>query len=162
VIGFYETLKVRACEARTDFPARVDWDTFFRDAKTMNELLPGQRPDTIYLANLPVKWFADEKVVVDVGELLLPSETVFRLVMEKFGEVRCVDIPLCDPYRKDMSRTGIRSVGFSFGRELVFEGYVQYVEYISFLKAMDQLRNMRLVKFDENGKAHQAQIKVSH
>uniref|UniRef100_A0A914XQ91 Uncharacterized protein n=1 Tax=Plectus sambesii TaxID=2011161 RepID=A0A914XQ91_9BILA len=37
VIGFYESLKVRAAEAKSDFPSRHDWDSFFRDAKNMNE-----------------------------------------------------------------------------------------------------------------------------
>ncbi len=62
VIGFYETLKVRAGEAKSDFPVRHDWDAFFRDAKNMNELHPGERPDTVYLAYLPCKWFMDPRL----------------------------------------------------------------------------------------------------
>ena len=57
MIGFYEALKVRAGEAKLDFPVRHDWDSFFRDAKNMNELRAGERPDTLYLAQLPVRWF---------------------------------------------------------------------------------------------------------
>lgn len=57
VVGFFEPLKVRAAEAKTNFPTRHDWDEFFRTASDMNELKPGERPDTIYLAKLPSNWF---------------------------------------------------------------------------------------------------------
>lgn len=57
VMGFFEPLKVRAAEAKSDFPARHDWDEFFRNSDNMNELEPGERPDTIYLAKMPSNWF---------------------------------------------------------------------------------------------------------
>jgi arginine/serine-rich splicing factor 17 len=58
VIGFFESLKVRASEAKCDFPTRHDWDAFFRDkVNKMNELLAGERPDTIHLGRLPCIWF---------------------------------------------------------------------------------------------------------
>jgi arginine/serine-rich splicing factor 17 len=40
-----------------DFPTRYDWDSFFRDAKDMNDTVPGERPDTIRLEGLPCRWF---------------------------------------------------------------------------------------------------------
>jgi arginine/serine-rich splicing factor 17 len=42
----------------------------------------------------------------------LPSEAIFRRVFECFGEVRCVDVPVCDPFRASMTRPA----GFSFGQ----------------------------------------------
>ena len=57
--GFPESLKVRAAETKVAFPVRHDWDSYFRDAKNMNELRPGERPDTIHLKDLPTRWFAE-------------------------------------------------------------------------------------------------------
>lgn len=56
--GFADSLRVRAAEFRADFPSRHDWDAFFRDARDMDEALPGERPDTIHLEGLPCRWFA--------------------------------------------------------------------------------------------------------
>ena len=48
---------------------------------------------------------------------------------------------------------------FSYGADLTFEVFVQYMDYISFVKAMDSLRGMKLLyKGDE--KAMTAVIKV--
>lgn len=46
--GFSDLLKIRATEAKVQFPSRHDWDSFFRDAKHMNEMKPGERPDTVH------------------------------------------------------------------------------------------------------------------
>ena len=42
--------------------SRADWDEFFRDNPDMNEMKAGERPDTIHLENLPVKWFLQMQV----------------------------------------------------------------------------------------------------
>lgn len=39
--GYTEVLKVRAVEAKSTSPTRHDWDSYFRDAKNMNEMNPG-------------------------------------------------------------------------------------------------------------------------
>ena len=80
-------------------------------------------------------------------------------VFEQFGEVRCVDIPILDPYRSQMKAhiSGLKT--FSFNQELAFEGYVQYQEYVCFVKAMDALRGMKLLH-KEGDKAYTASIKV--
>ena len=41
------------------------------------------------------------------------------------------------------------------------QAYVQFVEYISFVKALDTLRGMKLVRV-KDGKASAASIKVIH
>nr|CAD7453410.1 unnamed protein product [Timema tahoe] len=155
--GFPELLKLRAAEAKIPYPTRHTWDSYFRDAKNMNEMKPGERPDTIHISNLPCKWFAskqDRKETKDV-----PSEYILKKVFEIFGDVRCVDIPISDPYRSQMKSniSGIKT--FSFGQELSFEGYVQFKEYVCFVKAMDALRGMKLL-YKEGDKAFTASIKV--
>ncbi|XP_047392384.1 A-kinase anchor protein 17A [Sciurus carolinensis] len=152
--GFSDILKVRAAEFKIDFPTRHDWDSFFRDAKDMNETLPGERPDTIHLEGLPCKWFAHKESGSEK-----PSEEVLVRVFEKFGEIRNVDIPMLDPYREEM--TGRNFHTFSFGGHLNFEAYVQYREYVGFIQAMSALRGMKLMYKGEDGKAVACNIKVS-
>ncbi|XP_066497029.1 A-kinase anchor protein 17A [Hoplias malabaricus] len=152
--GFTDILKVRAAENKVDFPTRHDWDSFFRDAKDMNETVPGERPDTIHLEGLPCKWFAPKNSSSD-----RPSEAVLKAVFENFGKIRNVDIPMLDPYREEM--TGKNFNTFSFGGHLNFEGYIQYEDHTGFVKAMDTLRGMKLMFKGDDGKAVVCGIKVA-
>ncbi|XP_060785027.1 A-kinase anchor protein 17A isoform X2 [Neoarius graeffei] len=152
--GFTDVLKVRAAETKMDFPTRHDWDSFFRDAKDMNETVPGERPDTVHLEGLPCKWFTQKEASSDK-----PSEDALKCVFEKFGKIRNVDIPMLDPYREEM--TGKNFNTFSFGGHLNFEGYVQYEDHTGFVKAMSSLRGMKLLYKGEDGKAMACGIKVS-
>ena len=154
--GFTDSLKVRAAEAKIPFPIRHDWDSFFRDAKGMNEANPGERPDTLHIEKVPCRWFATE------SEPDLPSENIVRRVFQTFGELRQVDIPLLDPYRHENQITGGNFRTFSpFSNQLTFEVYVQYKEYIGFVKAMDAMKGMKLMRKTEDDKAYTAEIKVS-
>ena len=54
--------QIRAAEAKPSFPSRHDWDAFFKNNKDMNEMKPGERPDTIHIAGVPTKWFLDAQV----------------------------------------------------------------------------------------------------
>ncbi|XP_069748115.1 A-kinase anchor protein 17A [Narcine bancroftii] len=152
--GFTDTLKVRAAEVKIDFPTRHDWDSFFRDAKDVNETLPGERPDTIHLEGLPCKWFALKNSSSEK-----PSDFILRKVFETFGKIRNVDIPMLDPYREEM--TGKNFHTFSFGGHLNFEAYIQFQEYIGFVKAMDALRGMKLLYKGDDAKAVACSIKVT-
>ncbi|XP_023673267.2 A-kinase anchor protein 17A [Paramormyrops kingsleyae] len=152
--GFTDILKIRAAENKVDFPTRHDWDAFFRDAKDMNETLPGERPDTIHLEGMPCKWFAQKDAGADK-----PSESSVRAVFEGFGKIRNVDIPMLDPYREEMLDKNFHT--FTFGGHLNFEAYVQYQEYAGFVKAMDSLRGMKLMFKGEDGKAVACNIKVT-
>lgn len=107
------------------------------------------------LQDLPCRWFAH----INDADTNKPSDYVLSKVMASFGEIRAVDIPLCDPYRKKMSASinGIKT--FSFGQDLVFEAYVQFKEYIGFAKCMHALQGKKLV-FLEGDKAWSASIKV--
>nr|XP_043875279.1 A-kinase anchor protein 17A isoform X2 [Solea senegalensis] len=153
--GFTDVLKVRAVENKVDFPTRHDWDSFFRDAKDMNETLPGERPDTIHLEGLPCRWFSQKNSPFPDR----PSEKVLIAVFETFGKVRNVDIPMLDPYREEMLDKNFNT--FSFGGHLNFEAYVQYQEYCGFTKAMDTMRGMKLMLKGEDGKAVACNIKVT-
>ncbi|XP_048880841.1 A-kinase anchor protein 17A [Brienomyrus brachyistius] len=152
--GFTDILKIRAAENKVDFPTRHDWDAFFRDAKDMNETLPGERPDTIHLEGMPCKWFAQKDAGADK-----PSESILRAVFEGFGKIRNVDIPMLDPYREEMMDKNFHT--FTFGGHLNFEAYVQYQEYAGFVKAMDSLRGMKLMYKGEDGKAVACNVKVT-
>uniref|UniRef100_A0A8D3A6G1 A kinase (PRKA) anchor protein 17A n=1 Tax=Scophthalmus maximus TaxID=52904 RepID=A0A8D3A6G1_SCOMX len=153
--GFTDVLKVRAVENKVDFPARHDWDSFFRDAKDMNETVPGERPDTIHLEGLPCRWFSQK----DSQFPDRPSEEVLSAVFQTFGQVRNVDIPMLDPYREEMLDKNFNT--FSFGGHLNFEAYVQYQEYCGFTKAMDTMRGMKLMLKGDDGKAVACNIKVA-
>ncbi|KAK5890583.1 hypothetical protein CesoFtcFv8_014093 [Champsocephalus esox] len=153
--GFTDVLKVRAVENKVDFPTRHDWDSFFRDAKDMNETLPGERPDTIHMEGIPCRWFSKK----DSPFPDRPSEEVLIAVFETFGKVRNVDIPMLDPYREEMLDKNFNT--FSFGGHLNFEAYVQYQEYGGFTKAMDTLRSMKLMLKGDDGKAVACNIKVA-
>lgn len=75
--------QVRAIENKVDFPTRHDWESFFRDAKDMNETLPGERPDTIHLEGLPCRWFSQK----DSQFPDRPSEEALIAVFQAFGKV---------------------------------------------------------------------------
>ena len=64
--GFSELLKIRATEAKVPFPSRHDWDSFFRDAKHMNEMKPGERPDTVHFQ--------------------VSADEFFRILFEAYGD----------------------------------------------------------------------------
>lgn len=156
--GFTESLKVRAAEAKVNFPSRHDWESFFRDAKHMNEMKSGERPDTLHLKDLPSRWFANRKD----QDKDKPSEYILKKVFDTFGCVRCVDIPMLDPYRKEMAAAQKHGAiqTFSFGQDLTFEAFVQFNEYVGFDRAMSALRGMKLMYKGEDGKAWTANIKV--
>jgi splicing factor, arginine/serine-rich 17 len=118
--GINEYAQVKASEAKCDFPTRHDWDSYFRDAKNCDEMKAGERPDTVYISNLPIKWFCARHHEND--DNVKPSENLFKRIFEKFGEVRVVDIPICDPYRNQM-KTGLTGLkNFAFDNDMYFEG----------------------------------------
>jgi len=154
--GFPDELKVRAAETKIPFPSRHDWDSFFRDAQNMNEMKPGERPDTIHIRDLPSRWFANKK---DKNRDI-PSEFIVRKVFETFGEIQCIDIPMLDPYRREMVSAKGAIQMFSFGQDFLFEVYIQYSEYMGFVKAMTALRGMKLMYKDDGDKVLTAMIRV--
>lgn len=138
-----EPLKVRVSEAKSDFPSRHSWDSYFRDATDMDEMKPGERPDTVHITNLPIRWFVSDQ---DLNEDSPPSEKLFKKVFEKYGDIRQVDVPAADPFRMQM-KSAIRGITLSPQEsEVYFEGYIQYSEYVSFVRCMDALRGRKLLR----------------
>ncbi|XP_043651768.1 A-kinase anchor protein 17A isoform X2 [Drosophila teissieri] len=144
ISGFSESFRVRCTEFKDDFPTRHDWDSYFRDTRNMDEMKAGERPDTIHISHLPMRWFCPRHS--EHEEHVKPSENIFKRIFEKFGRVRMVDVPICDPYRKSMQAdiNGMRT--FSFEQDVLFEAYVQFEEYSSFVRAMDEFRGTKLVR----------------
>ncbi|XP_011297937.1 A-kinase anchor protein 17A isoform X2 [Fopius arisanus] len=149
--GFSSVLKVRAVEVKDEFPTKHSWDSYFRDAKHMNELKPGERPDTVHISGLPVKWFSE-----DGGKT--PSESMVTRMFKKWGTIRRIDVPAADSYRTRM-RLGNNIQKCSFGDGIFFDAYVQFIEYMDFVKLMDSLRGMKIMKKDGQN-CLTAQIKV--
>ncbi|CAI4224682.1 unnamed protein product [Auanema sp. JU1783] len=150
--GFSEPFLVSAEKADSGFPTSVSWDKYFLNRGDMNT--PGRRADTIYLANIPCKWFAED-------DSAKPSETLLKKALSKYGSIRAVDIPNNDIDRLlyPVSISGVRSKRFSFDQDLTFECYVQYEECEGFENAMKGLRDMKWFKKTEE-KVYQANIKV--
>lgn len=126
----------------------------------MNEMKAGERPDTIHLEQLPCKWFIQYQDKSGLAQDK-PSEVILKKAFATFGDVRMVDIPMLDPYRHKMKAgvSGIKT--FSFGQDLVFDAYIQFKEYIGFVKAMNALRGMKLCYQDrDTNKAWTANIRV--
>lgn len=86
-----------------------------------------------------------------------PSIEILQQVFSTFGEIRCCDIPCLDPFRTSHGSLG-SSVPIS--QETTFDAYIQYSEYIGFVKAMDACRNMKLMLIDESNMSFTASVKV--
>jgi len=122
----------------------------------MNEMIPGERPDTIHFKNLPCRWFTNKKEK-DINKV---HEKIVREVFEKYGPINVIDIPMLDPYLTDVHKRNGSIQTFNFGQELTFEAYVQYKEYMGFAKAMTALKGMKLLFKGEDEKCAIAEIKV--
>ncbi|RWS11976.1 hypothetical protein B4U79_09498 [Dinothrombium tinctorium] len=139
--GFMETINVKVCKVKMG-STRHEWESFFRDNPAMNEMKPGLRPDTIHVENLPIKWFGDDT----------PKAHILLKAFEVFGEIRRFHIPLLDELNNDpfnASTSTSKGGGFkrfSFNESLNFDAFIMYRDYIGFVKAMDTLRGMKLVK----------------
>lgn len=152
--GFADPLKVRATESKMKFPTVHDWNSFFRESEDLDERNPGERPDTIYIKGLPCKWFSSDESPSK------PSDEVLKSVFRRFGKIRCVDIPILDPYRQRLSKGNSEFQTFYFGSHLHFDAYVQYSQYQGFSNAMSALKGMKLMYVSEEGRAATANIQV--
>ncbi|VVC98552.1 unnamed protein product, partial [Leptidea sinapis] len=142
-----DPLKVRVSEEKSEFPSRHSWDSFFRDATDMDEMKPGERPDTIHIMNLPIAWFIHEQ---DKNDESPPSESIFKKAFEKYGSIRQVDVPASDPFRMQMKDT-MRGITIPpQDQALFFEGYLQFSEYVGFVRCMDALRGKKILKKNDD------------
>lgn len=156
--GFTELLKIKAKQLEPPFPSKKEWEDYFseRGVQTFDEAKPGERPDTIRIKGLPVKWFVSKE---SEGK---PCPRVLAQAFQKFGKVRQVGI-----YDTSTSSTSFsQSASFSsFGpgsgaRALHFEAFVQYEKYASFCSAMSSLKGMQILRLEEGGREALARISV--
>ena len=59
-------------------------------------LCTGERPDTVHISDLPCKWFVEKH---SSSASHKPSQEVVSDILSQFGDIRCMDIPILDPYR---------------------------------------------------------------
>jgi arginine/serine-rich splicing factor 17 len=162
--SYTDVLKVRAAESKIVYPIRHDWESFFKDATgggldSTLEPKAGERPDTVHLNDLPCKWFSDRKTYNSSADASLkPSETILKDVFSLFGEVRALDVPMISN-----SFGTAAALLNSSSNTVIFEAFIQYKDYISFVKAMDTFRGMKLLYIDnETNEASTANIRVSY
>ncbi|CAL1263838.1 unnamed protein product [Larinioides sclopetarius] len=148
--SFSERLQIRAAHATSSGPTRHDWESFFRDAKGVNEMKPGERPDTIHVEEVPVCWFTEN------GKFSNPSEKLLRKAFGTFGKIRRLEIP-----PKTTSESSMFGKTSSLHNDLLFEAYIQYEEYVEFVIAMESLRGKKLLYKEPDGKVYSADIKAS-
>ena len=159
--AFTDVLKVRAAESKIAYPTRHDWDTFFKEDMVIDQK-PGERPDTVHLIDVPCRWFADKKSF----DKEKPNEFVIREVFSVFGEIRLIDIPMLShsissSLKKPYSTNDLTLSPSAHCINLTtFEAFIQYKDYISFVKAMDTFRGMKLLCIDENKTPYSANIRV--
>merc|ERR1712130_96973 len=133
--GFQEPFKIKCGPAKSNYPTKVDWNNFFRDALDMDETKPGERPDTVHICNLPCKFFS-------IGDNVRPSESIIKRVFQKFGEIRQMDIPVLDPYRPKIDP---QIDARKHANPVLFDAFIQFKSYDGFMLMMDGLRDMKLV-----------------
>jgi arginine/serine-rich splicing factor 17 len=135
--------------------------------------------------DVPCKWFAALGVNVksqgyhslSLADLanVKPSEEKLKQVFSIFGELRQVDIPmLTNPLdaislKKPYSSVIVDNMqGSNQGSNAIlnmptFEAFIQYKDYISFVKAMDTFRGMKMLYIEDNSAkaiAYSANIRV--
>jgi len=155
--GFAEPLRIQAKPFLSDFPTKKDWEEYFQKQGLLSfdEGLPGERPDTVRIRGLPIRWFTDS---TSSGN---PSRKVLTEVFSKFGTTRQVDI--YDPSKHQQQRGAFTSFGPSTSnRYLNFEAYIQYMSYAGFCTAMGGLKGMKLMHKELDGKSNVISITVEY
>ncbi len=153
--GFSDSLKIRASMADDNFPAKHEWEDYFinKGIESFDDGKPGERPDTIHIKGLPVKWFTSK---TSEGK---PCSKVLTQAFQKFGKVR--QVGFYDPTGENSSKD-FSSFGPEIGKEMLnFETYVQYDKYCSFCTAMEGLKGVKLMRLQAGGQA-ETKIKVNY
>ena len=150
--GFADLLKVRV-KQDGDSPDKKEWEDYFseRGVTAFDESKPGERPDTIRVQGLPVKWFASK---TSDGQ---PCPRVLTQAFQKFGRVRQVGI--YDPSPCQSKSFSAFGPGAS-AKSLHFEAYIQYEKYSAFCNAINSLKGMKIIRLEDGGKEAFAKIAV--
>lgn len=160
--GFSDPLRVLASPAETAFPSKGEWERYFQDRgiEMFDEGKPGERPDTIHIRGLPIKWF------LSPSSGSRPCPTVLSQTFQKFGRVR--QVSFYDPSSSTTTSSSMKNGAASFssfgpgaGAEFLhFEAYIQYENYKGFCDALASLKGMHLSRVQGDGQAAIAKIKV--
>jgi splicing factor, arginine/serine-rich 17 len=132
--AYMDVLKVRCAESKIIYPTRHEWESCYQVTQNVNEMKPGERPDTLFLQDVPVKWFLDKKL-----DAYKPNERIIKEVFGIFGDVRSIEILHMEKYGYKLTND-----------QSTFECYIQYGSYISFVKAMDTFRGMKFLYMENN------------
>lgn len=152
--GFSDPLRIKAYISSEDHPVKQEWEDYFisKGIETFDEGKPGERPDTIQVKGLPVKWFVSK---TSDGK---PCPKIITQAFQKFGQVR--QVGFYDPSGRSSSKDFSSFGPGSRSEVLNFEAYIQYEKYNAFCSAMDGLAGMKLMRLQAGGKAETA-IKVT-
>ena len=145
--GFSDPLKMKARRAEEPYPTKATWEEHFisRGVDTFDEGRPGERPDTIHVKGLPVRWFTSKN---SDGR---PCPKALTQAFQKFGKVR--QVGFYDASTENVSK-GFSSFGPGAGTDtLNFEAYIQYEKYGGFCSAMGSLKGMQLMRLQAGGQA---------
>ena len=153
--GFSELLKIRAKQAEPPYPTKNEWEDYFMDrgVPTFDDAKPGERPDTVRIKGLPVKWFTSK---LSEGK---PCPRVLTQAFQKFGKVR--QVGMYDPSSTEQQANSFSSFGPGSGlRFLQFEAYIQYEKYSAFCNAMNSLKGMKIIRLESGGNEAVTRITV--
>ncbi|XP_065839015.1 A-kinase anchor protein 17A-like [Oscarella lobularis] len=150
--GFSELLKIQASEIDLSYPAKKDWESYFRErgVTSYEAGTPGERPDTIRIRGFPMRWLAGAGSGAEAAK---KDELDFaRKTFEKFGEIRSIDVvDVAAVMATNKQHSGIGNFS-SFGGSgdddvtINCEVIVQYSLYSGFVAAMTRMRGMKLMK----------------
>ena len=147
--GFSELLKIKAKKLEPPYPTKSEWEDFFidRGTDTFDDGNPGERPDTLHISDLPVRWFSSS---TSDGH---PCPRILTLAFQKFGKIRQVGIYETSGHQNDFS-------SFGPSKQLYFDAYIQYEKYAAFCSAMNGLKGMKLIRLETGGREAVARLKV--
>ena len=158
--GFSDPLRVLASQTNSAFPLKEDWEKYFREkgVETFNDGRPGERPDTVHIRGLPIKWFVSP---TSEGK---PCLTILMQSFQKFGEVK--QVGFYEPVLpQSASSVTVDSTFSSFGpgagaEFLNFEAFIQYKDYKGFCDALASFKGMLLSKVQDDITAQPAIAKI--
>lgn len=161
--GFAELLRLRARRAEPPYPTKNEWESHFieRGLSNFEDGSPGERPDTVRVDGLPVRWFSSR---LSEGK---PCPQVLTQAFQKFGHVRQVGFYEPPSSSSSSAEPTASSIFSSFGpgageKMLNFEAFIQYERYSSFCHAMSSLKGMNILRLETGGRHAIARITVDY
>ena len=159
--GFTDSLRVKAYSSDVHYPKKTDWEGYYRSKGLVvfSDGHPGERPDTVKIKGIPLKWFVLEDDPDSGGH---PSEVLLSQTFSRYGHVENVGVYV--PDTNPLQDTGsFASFGPSAREcERTFEAYVQFSDYEGFCSAMLGLKGMKLMKKNGNEDVFEVEVEVDY